>query len=336
MNKLRWLGLIIGVVIITVLVRQVGWSEIHHSLGLLGAGYGIILAYPTLWLLANTLGWAVVVRAHHSQVPFSSLFKIRLAGESFNSLLPSGYVGGEPLKAKLLSVYMPLRDAAASVIAAKAAQSVGLVLFIGLGLTWGGRMDQPAMVSRTTQWVALSFLMVGTMIFVGMLSRHTFSRIAHGLHRLTGHPFLARLEPRLLALDQSLGRFYREGKSAFFKSFFWHGMGWLLGALELSVIFYLIGHPLSFREAWFMGALAQLASVIGLFAPAGVGMYEGGHYLAAQMLGLPPALGVSAALIRRVRELAWNAAGIYFFWRLTAKSGPVPAPVSPENGPRSV
>jgi len=327
---LRWAGLLIGVTIIAVLIRQVGWTEIRHSLTLLGWGYGVVLVYPILWLLANTQGWAVVVRGHRHRVPFSSLFKIRLAGESFNALLPSGYVGGEPLKAKLLSSSLPLRDAASSVIAAKAAQSVGLVLFIGLGLTWGGRMDQPGMISPAIQYGALAFLSVGVVVFITLLSRRTFSRIAGRLHGWTGHPWLARLEPKLRALDDSLGRFYREGKAAFFQSFFWHGLGWLLGALELSVIFYLIGHPITFWEAWFMGALAQLAAVIGLFAPAGVGMYEGGHYLAAQMLGLPPALGITAALIRRVRELGWNAAGLYFFWALS-KSAPRRDPASPEN-----
>ena len=56
----------------------------------------------------------------------------------------------------------------------------------------------------------------------------------------------------------------------------------------------MIGHRIHWREAWFIGAMAQLAAVVGLFSPAGVGLYEGGHYLAASMLGLSPvSVGVS-------------------------------------------
>jgi len=320
MKYFRWVGLILGLAIIAVLVHHVGWGEIRHSLTLLSHGYWVVLAYPVLWVLCNTQGWQVIVDAHHPRVAFASLFKIRMAGESFNALLPSGYVGGEPLKATLLSKQIPLRDATSSVLVAKAAQSVGLVLFIGLGLTLGGRSDLP--IVRQTgpyQWVALGLLLAGVSLFVVLLSRRSLSRFAKVLHGWTGYARLAAWEPRLIALDDTIGRFYREGKGAFFKSFFWHTAGWMIGALELCVIFYLIGHPLGFREAWFMGALAQLACVMGLFAPAGIGMYEGGHYLAAQLLGLPPALGVSVALIRRVRELAWNGMGLYFFWRLTKK-----------------
>ena len=86
------------------------------------------------------------------------------------------------------------------------------------------------------------------------------------------------------------------------------------------MIFFMIGHRVSLREAWFIGAMAQLAAVVGLFAPAGVGMYEGGHYLAASILGLSPVLGVSVALIRRVREIFWNVIGLWLFWRLSKKS----------------
>jgi len=103
----------------------------------------------------------------------------------------------------------------------------------------------------------------------------------------------------------------------------WHGAGWIAGAFEVAVIFYLIGHTVSWREAWFIGAMAQLAAVVGLLAPAGIGLYEGGHYLAAAALGLPPALGITVALIRRVREIFWDCVGLWIFWRLS-KTKPEP------------
>ena len=120
-----------------------------------------------------------------------------------------------------------------------------------------------------------------------------------------------------MALDESLGRSYREGKGRFLASVAWHGAGWLAGALELALIFRLLGFPLSWMQAWFMGAMAQLAATVGLVSPAGIGFYEGGHYMAALALGLPPSLGLSASLIRRVRELFWDAVGLGLYWHLS-------------------
>lgn len=337
MHLIRVIGILIGVVIVTVLIHEVGWASIERSLGLLGWGYVIVILYPLSWMTLNTLGWRMALHAQYARLSLWLMMQIRTAGEAFNALLPSGYVGGEPLKAKLLSQSIPMPEAASSVFIAKAAQSIGLVVFVGLGLTVGGKPGSPSPLKRPSELLALVLLSLGIGIFTALLTRRSFSRIGKWLHGLTGHPWLQKQQVRLTALDDSIGAFYREGKRRFLSSVLWYGAGWIAGALEVAVIFYLIGHPVTLREAWFIGALAQLGSVVGLFAPAGVGLYEGGHYLAAQVLGLPPSLGVSVALIRRVRELFWNCTGLWLFWRLS-KTTPVALTSTPplaENDPET-
>ena len=245
-------------------------------------------------------------------IRFRDLAAIRMAGETFNSLLPSSYVGGEPVKAKLLSATVPLREATSSVLIAKAAQSIGLLFYIGLGLALGLPVST-AFEHRTTAWIALGLLGAGVAAFTLLLAHQSFSRVGRLLHRFTRWPWLQAQERRLVALDESLGSFYRECKGRFLASVFWHGLGWIAGVLELVLIFSLMGHPLSWQQGWFMGAMAQLGAVIGLISPGGLGFYEGGHYMAAVLLGLPPSLGVSASLIRRVREIFWDGVGLYFF-----------------------
>jgi uncharacterized protein (TIRG00374 family) len=317
MTFIRIVGVLIGALIVAFLIKEVGWINIRHSLGMLGWGYTIVLAYPLSWILLNTAGWRMALHKQFARLRLIKLAQIRLAGETFNSMLPSGYIGGEPLKARLLSRWIPLRESTSSVLIAKAAQSVGLVLFVGLGLIFGGNKKQNSILHHPATLISLLLLTAGIAIFTVLLTRRSFSRFGRWLHHLTGHPWLQKQEGKLVALDDSIGAFYREGKSRFLGSVFWHIAGWLAGALEVAVIFFLIGHRIHWREAWFIGAMAQLASVLGLFAPGGVGLYEGGHYLAASMLGLSPALGISVALIRRVREIFWNGVGLWFFWKLS-------------------
>src|SRR6185437_13930522 len=172
---------------------------------------------------------------------------------------------------------------------AKSAQSIALVLFVGLGLTIG-KVEGPSPLRQPAALAAIGCLSAGVFIFTWLLARRSFSRSGRWLHRVTKIRWLQAQEEKLIALDESLGVFYRQGKKRFLVSIAWHAAGWLAGALEVAFIFYLIGHAVTWRQAWFIGAMAQLASVIGLLVPAGVGLYEGGHYLAASLLGLSPAL----------------------------------------------
>lgn len=330
MKIARRVGIVAGVVLAITLFRQVGMAEIRHTLGLLTWGYGLVLIYPLVWVLLNTAGWRWSLSARYGSFPLFHLAQIRVAGETFNSLLPSGYVGGEPLKAKLLGRALPLREAASSVLIAKSAQSIALVFFVGIGLTLGrNRLSSPWLQRGT--WTALAFLAAGIALFTALLTRRNFSRLGRGLHRMTRWSWIQRQETRLAALDESLGSFYRESKGRFLISVAYHLLGWLAGAMEIAVIFVLIDHPLHWRQAWFMGAMAQLASVIGLLAPAGVGLFEGGHYMAASLLGLDPALGLSVSLIRRAREVFWDFLGLLIFWKLSgATPSPGPAAASPD------
>jgi len=317
MTIIRIVGVIIGALIVTFLIREVGWFNIRHSLGMLGWGYAIVIVYPVSWILLNTAGWRMALHKQFAKIPLLKLAQIRLAGETFNSMLPSGYIGGEPLKAKLLSRWIPVHESASSVLIAKAAQSVGLVLFVGLGLIFGGNKKQQSILHHPATLISLILLTAGITTFIVLLTQRSFSRLGRWLHGLIGHPWLQKQEAKLAALDDSIGVFYREGKSRFLGSVLWHGAGWFAGALEVAVIFFMIGDRIHWREAWFIGAMAQLAAVVGLFSPAGVGLYEGGHYLAASMLGISPVLGLTVALIRRVREIFWNCVGLWLFWRLS-------------------
>lgn len=320
MKIVRILGVAIGLGIVAYLLQEVGWPSIRHSLGMLRWGYLPVLAYPISWMLLNTAGWRSAMHAQYQKLPLIHLARIRVAGETFNSLLPSGYVGGEPLKARLVSQDMPVAEAVSSVLIAKAAQSIGLVLFVGIGLTLGTRQGHVG-ATKSSTLISLLCLSIGIGLFTFLLTRRSFSRVGRWLHSVTKNAWLQKQEERLIALDNSIGAFYREGKTQFLKSVVWHCAGWLAGALEVALIFFLLGHPINWQAAWFIGAMAQLASVIGLLVPAGVGLYEGGHYMAASMLGLPPALGLSVSLIRRVREVFWDGFGLYFFWKLSATLG---------------
>ena len=170
MKVVRMIGIITGIAVAAFLLHQVGLASIHHTMSLLGWNYGIVLAYPIVWILLNTAGWRSALHQTYAKISLFRLAAIRVAGETFNSLLPSGYVGGEPLKAKLLSGQVPLAESASSVLIAKAAQSIALVLFLGLGLTVG-ELKGPSPLTQRGPLTAIVLLTVGIGIFTALLGQ---------------------------------------------------------------------------------------------------------------------------------------------------------------------
>jgi glycosyltransferase 2 family protein len=315
MKYLRFIGIFVGLSLLGYLFHQVGLSLIRQSLGWLGWSYLLVLASALAWDLINTVGFQMAFPKKALKTNFLKLFEIRVVGETFNALLPSGYIGGEPLKVKFLAADMPLHEASSSVLIAKVAQSLSLVLYLILGLTI--TRSGPSPLRQRAALVSIVLLALGIGIFTFLIARGSFSQLAGFLHRWTRHPWLKRQEERLLALDESLRQFFRHEKGRFLYCLLWHSAGWFVSAMEIPLICYLLGHPISWQAGWFMAAMAQLGSSIALAIPAGIGFFEGGHYLAASLLGLPPFLGLTVGLIRRVRELVWDGIGILLFWHLS-------------------
>jgi glycosyltransferase 2 family protein len=316
MKYLRIIGVIIGFSVLGYLVHKAGFPMIRQSLGLLGWRYLIVLASALAWDWVNTIGFQKAFRKRMLKTSFLRLFEIRIVGETFNALLPSGYVGGEPLKAKFLAADMPLHEATSSVLVAKVAQSISLVIYLILGLAMIPLNRGSPLGQRAVQ-VGIGLLAIGIGLFAALIARGSFSQGVSWLHRWTRHPWLKSQESRLMRLDESLREFFMHEKKQFLQSLLWHSFGWFVSAMEVPLIFYLLGHPITWQQGWFMAAMAQLGTSVALAIPAGIGFYEGGHYLAATILRLPPSLGLSVGLIRRVRELCWHGIGVLLFWHLS-------------------
>jgi glycosyltransferase 2 family protein len=110
--------LVLGLFTLVGLLHQIGPIRIYDAAAQIGPfGMVLILLPSTVMYLVDCVGWRVTVGAHASGVSFFQLFVIRTAGEVVNATIPTGYVGGEPVKAYLLAQYgIPMADGFASVI----------------------------------------------------------------------------------------------------------------------------------------------------------------------------------------------------------------------------
>ena len=86
----------------------------------------------------------------------------------------------------------------------------------------------------------------------------------------------------------------------------------LLAVGEISVVYHAVGAPISLIIAALISAVFVMVSFVIFFLPGQLGAAEAAAASVAAMLGIPAALGLSAALLRRARQLAVCVLGVSF------------------------
>ncbi len=306
----------LGFLLLAVLVYQTGPRELAEHLRVLGwSGPLIFLPYAISSVL-DAAGWRVTFVQFRPQLWL--LYLARLIGEAMNSITPTAYLGGEPVKAFVLQRFgVPLTEGATSVILAKTALTIAQIAFVIVGVALFmirrdvGLAPVPTVLALTIAGVGVAAVLIvlqrrGLVAFVARITRRLFPRA-----RLA-----ARLEARAPEIDDRLRSFYGARPRAAAASVAFHFAGWVTGAAEVFTIMALIGHPVSVGDAIVIEALAQPTRLAGVIIPGTLGVQEAGGMLIFSLLGLPPDLGLAMMLLKRVREIFFNLLGLGLLTRL--------------------
>jgi len=309
---LRILVAAIGLALFAWFVQRAGVGEIARAFTNLGWLAPVVLLPFGLVYLLDTLGWRFAFGDEGVPgVGFGTLARIRWAGESINTVLPSAYIGGEAVKVQLLHKRgVPRVHSASSVVAGKTAQIVAQVMFIAAGAAAGVAIlpqDSPARAGMLTI-TALAAVIVALLIWLqqrGMF--RTLSAI------LPVRALTKRAES-LRRLDERIFEFYRKDRLHFLLSTAAYFAGWIADTLEILLVSHLLGMPIDFSQALAVEAFISVAKALGIFVPGALGVQESGIVFLCYLFGLPPALGVSYAIIRRGREIVYVAIGGMFLY----------------------
>src|SRR5205823_10303611 len=120
---------------------------------------------------------------------------------------------------------------------------------------------------------------------------------------------LASRAESLRQLDRQIFDFYRHDQRRFIFCMTLYLAGWIADSLEVLLVSHLLGMPLNWSQALAFEAFISVAKALGVFAPAALGVQESGVIFLFYLFGLPPALGVSYAIIRRALELTFVLIG---------------------------
>lgn len=317
MRRINLALLAIALIFFVWILNKVGWATLGNYLRQVGWYWPLLLLpYGVVnWL--ESLSWKYMIIDASPQVTLNRLFWLRLGGESLNQLTPAASLGGEPFKAARLQQYgVPLDRASASVVIHKGILVLSLVLYIFLGLALTPVFLPEALSHLTALSLAALGLAAAGITFVAVQRRRPCSQGVRFLSRLGWCPrILKEKEGFLIDLDAGMSQFYRENPGRAVLAFSLFFVSWLLHAVEVYLIFWLLGHPIGIGLAVCLDSLAMLFTAMGFFIPAAVGVQEGGNILLAVGFELGLTLGAAFSILRRLREAFWLSLGLLVVWR---------------------
>lgn len=315
--------LAIGGLLLLLVISYAGVAPVLERVRVMGWAAPFLFVPYLIINTLDTLAWRRGLPAEAAaRVPFAAQYLARIAGEAVNSVTPTAAVGGEPVKAQLLRAWgVSGSDAVASVVIAKTALTLSQIAFILLGVpVLAARFGRP-MVGAASFAVLVTLAFLFARFLVGMQRRGLVHAAWRRLVRwFPRSRWVARLGARAAAIDERLGDFYHLEQSAFRTATLWHFAAWLLGVVEVWIIMYLIGAPISWTDALILESLGQPIRAVALVIPGGLGVQELGGVALCHLLGIADAPAVTLWLLKRARELFYDVVGIAYLAHRTALS----------------
>jgi putative membrane protein len=313
--------LAVGGLLLLMVVSYAGVAPVLERVRAMGWATPLLFLPYLVINTLDTMAWRRALPAEAAaRIPFLAQYLARIAGEAVNSVTPTAAVGGEPVKAQLLrAAGVSGPEAVASVVIAKTALTLSQIAFILLGVpVLAARFGRPAI------GLACFAVLVGlALLFARFLVRVQQRGPARTAWRWLVRVFprsrtVKRLGERAADIDERLGDFYRIEQQAFRTATLWHFMAWLLGVVEVWIIMQLIGAPIAWADALILESLAQPIRAVTLFIPGGLGAQELGGVALCHLLGIGEAPAVTLWLLKRARELFYDAVGIGYLAQRTA------------------
>jgi glycosyltransferase 2 family protein len=308
MKPLKTLYLLIGIGLLAFVVSHTDIPSVWSQLGKVGWGILVVLVVYKIAFIVDTFAWQFTLPSTQlTKRWLYDLWKVRMVGAAFSKVMPFSSFGGAPIKGFILKHHYGIDyiEGAASLIIAESTHMISMVLFMATGVLFILFASNLSESYHLFAILSLGAITTGILLFY-IVQRYKITSLTGSW--LSQRKLGQRLEKfihHIHNFDERLVQFYTRDKGDFISAAFLNLVNWYLGALEIHVIFYFLGHPITIIEAVILETLVELVRAGTFFIPAGLGSQEAVFMIATGAIAGQPTLGVAAALIRRVREIVW-------------------------------
>lgn len=321
------IAIIAGLVLFVVTMLGIDRDETLLEVRSLGPTLPLVLLPSIGWHALRAAGWYVCF-PREDRPSYWRVFRVRLAADGVGYFTIRG-VASEPLRVVLLMGHVsPVVSAAASVLERTA---MGIMSVLGVGVfaafavssdmlpvAWQSVFRGIAITSGIVLAVTLFFLLRNNRYF-GPIVERIYARTQWAWTRGRTVRALTRVEELFFKLARTdNGRL----RTLLILSIACY---WLM-ALEVFLVFWAIGQPISLWIGTIVETFSRTASVAGGAIPGNLGALEASHVAVVNALGL--AGGGTLALFRRFRSLLFATLGLALYPRDAVSPTP-PAAAQP-------
>ncbi|MBP0591999.1 flippase-like domain-containing protein [Paraburkholderia sp. LEh10] len=314
MTRAAMILLTIGGALFVALLAWQGFGSVVSTLMAAGWGLALVAAFHLLPLVLDAGAISVMFDKNRKEVTERDAVFARWIGESVNSLLPAGQIGGPVMMVRQLSQRgLRMRDAAAAITVSTTLQALAQIVFAMLGLLlFGASAAHGAMRDlQTAALIATGVLAVLILGFYVAQRRGLFGKALRVLSKVFGKRDWSSLTTRADAVDTAVRELYdQRGKVA--ASFALSLAGWIVGTVEVWLALRFLGHPVGWVDALLLESLGQAIRGAAFAIPGSLGIQEGGYLLLAPLVGLPPEAALALSLVKRARELLLGLPGLLY------------------------
>ena len=306
-------GLALGAVIALNYSEIPGLTRILADLPLAVA---ISSAVHVLQILFTALAWRALLPPEQRPT-IATMMALRWYREAANALLPAGAILGQAAAARLLARQgVPGNMAGATATVDITLEAVSQLFFTlaGIALLLAGR-EAGGLAGFAL--AGLGIALAGAAAMVAVQRRLPLSLIERGLARLSRRwpairPDAIRdFQAAILALHANWPRLAA--------AMLFHTISWVLGAVEIVGVLWLLGHPITLADALVVEALAQALRNVGFLLPGALAVQEGAIIGAAALVGVPASAALAVALVRRSREVVFSLPGLLAWQRAESR-----------------
>jgi putative membrane protein len=322
-----WL-LAAGAVLFILILASHDFVAVLKLVALAGWGLLAVTLFHLLPLVLDAAAMRVLFAAGRARAMVDALL-VRWIGESANSLMPAGMIGGPLLMIRQLTQRgMPPTEAVAAITISTTLQSLAQILFALLGAALAGARAAhlPARSAWPAVLVGAAVLVVMPVAFYLLQRRGLFAGVAQLAQRFAHARDWSDLVRRAEDIDRALAETYRR-RARVWMSFLLNLVGWLVGTGEVWLALRLLGSAVSWSDALLLESLGQAVRSAAFAIPASLGVQEGGYLLLAPLVGLRPDVALGLSLVKRARELILAIPGLIYlhFCERAFRRPPAPA-----------
>jgi hypothetical protein len=310
---------IAGLALFAYTIQRAGVHDTIDKLRQMGvAGFLLILLLSGTRLLVRSMAWVWCMEGE-PRLSLRAAFEASLIGEALGNITPFGTFISEPSKAIVVRSQVPLHAALSGIAVENIFYALTVNIVIALGslgfllnfqLTDGLRKSSIAVLAGVAVFVGVSLLVI--------LSRATplSTVLAWVLRGWRQHDWQRHWVERVQTIESRIYSFYGRHRQKLPALLAFETIFHLCGVAEVYVtLSYVSGGQMTFLDALILESVGRLINVLFKFVPLRLGVDEYGAAQVSRVLGLDPTAGVTLALVRKARILAWTAVGIFLLAR---------------------